>query len=276
MKVSALRYRFDRLDCFDDYEKKIEQLVKKKKASDVDLILFPEYAGLELLSIFEDPLKDSYTKLQSIYPKYQELFIKLAQKHQVNICAGTTVVLEESKRFNRAHFFTKEGRLFTQDKCMSTQFEIEKEISKGTTFQVFQVDGVSVAIVICYDMEFPMIARSLAEKGAQLLLCPSYTDDWQGYYRVHVASRARALENQFFVATSVLHGEFDWVDEKACGYSGIYVPSDGDFPDSGILAQEEGDSEAVIDTNLVDFVREKGTVKLFKHWPEQFLLHFTD
>ena len=275
MKVCALRYQFDCLHSFAEYKEKIEGILKKKKSDGVDLVIFPEYAGLELLALFEDPLKDSHKKLHKIYRDYCDLFTSLSKKIEIHVCAGSTVVLDGKKRYNRAHLFTSDGRLHVQDKCMSTRFEIEKEVTPGREYKVFEVDGVKLAIVICYDMEFPSIARNLCKKGAKLLLCPSYTDDWQGYYRVHIASRARALENQCFVATSVLHGKFDWVDEEASGFAGIYAPPDGDFPDSGILFQDEEDALSKIDINLVEKTRESGSVSIYKDWPDQFSIYYS-
>lgn len=275
MKICALRYQFDRLSTLVEYRNKIEVILKDKKSQGIDLVLFPEYAGLELLAIFDDPLKDSYKKLNTIYQDYCDLFTTLSKEVGIHVCAGTTVVLEGGKRYNRAHLFTKDGKLHVQDKCMSTRFEIEKEVSQGRSYEVFEVGGLKLAVVICYDMEFPSIARNLCEQGAELLLCPSYTDDWQGYYRVHVASRARALENQCFVATSVLHGKFDWVDEEASGFAGIYAAPDGDFPDSGILYQDEKDALYQIDRSLINKTRETGSVLIYKDWPDQFSIQYS-
>lgn len=64
-----------------------------------------------------------------------------------------------------------------------------------------------LAILTCYDIEFPEAARIAADKGVELILCPSYTETVSGYYRVRNTSQARAIENQLFVALSGIVGE---------------------------------------------------------------------
>ena len=274
MKISCIRYAFSKLASFEDYQKKITAIAEDKKSKDVDLILFPEYSGMELLGLFEEPLVNPYLKLDSLYKDYLAFYKELAMSKQIHICSGTTLFHDRGKRYNRAHLFTKEGMIHTQDKCMSTRFEEEKEISQGSSCKVFNVEGVQLGILVCYDIEFPYLARGLCERGAQLILCPSYTDDWQGYYRVHVSSRARALENQCIVATSVLHGDFEWIDEKAFGYAGVYGPPDGPFPDSGVISQGEKDAEACLNFNFVKETRQRGSVKNYHDWPLQNQVQF--
>ena len=38
-----------------------------------------------------------------------------------------------------------------------------------------------IAILVCYDVEFPEAARVLAEAGAQIIFVPSCTDERQGF-----------------------------------------------------------------------------------------------
>ena len=65
-------------------------------------------------------------------------------------------------------------------------------------------------IAICYDIEFPLIAHAMARAGAELILAPSCTDTIAGANRVHVGARARALENQVYVAVAPTVGQAPW------------------------------------------------------------------
>ncbi len=57
-------------------------------------------------------------------------------------------------------------------------------------------------IVICYNSEFLLLARALAQVGAQLLIVPTFTYSAGGYHLLRIGCQARALENQLYVALS--------------------------------------------------------------------------
>ena len=93
-----------------------------------------------------------------------------------------------------------------------------------------------IGVLICYDSEFPLLARAQIEAGAQLLLVPSCTDSLHGYWRVRLAAQARALEGQCYAIQAPLVGNAEWspaIDINR-GAAGIFGPPDGAFPDDGI------------------------------------------
>jgi predicted amidohydrolase len=75
---------------------------------------------------------------------------------------------------------------------------------------VFDTALGRLGILICYDNEFPMLARTLAERGADLIPSPSCTDTEAGYHRVRIGAQARALENQVAVLQSPTVGLAPW------------------------------------------------------------------
>ena len=62
------------------------------------------------------------------------------------------------------------------------------------------------ALLICYDIEFPLLSRALAEAGAEIILAPSNTETEWGYWRVRTGAVARALENQVYTVHSPVVG----------------------------------------------------------------------
>ena len=81
----------------------------------------------------------------------------------------------------------------------------------------------------------------MAMAGADLVLAPSCTDTMAGANRVHVGARARALENQIYVAVAPTVGEAPWspaVDVNV-GWAALYATPDRGFPEDGILAKGE-------------------------------------
>jgi predicted amidohydrolase len=104
----------------------------------------------------------------------------------------------------------------------------------GESLGVAEFEGATVGMTTCYDLRFPELYRSLAEAGADLILVPSA---WP-YPRVEhwkLLPRARAVENQLFVAT--VNGSGDFEDASLLGRSTVYDPwgttlaGTGDDPD---------------------------------------------
>ena len=92
-----------------------------------------------------------------------------------------------------------------------TRFEREQWLISGSrSLNVFDIPGARVGILICYDSEFPLLARQLTEAGASILLVPSCTDTDAGYHRVRLSCRARALEQQCFVLQAHTAGSAPW------------------------------------------------------------------
>lgn len=95
------------------------------------------------------------------------------------IDAGTIVA-----KYRKAHLFgAAEKRAFVAGDALSS---------------VFEVRGVKMALMICYDVEFPEAVRCLALQGAQLVLVP--TANMAPYDAVNdLIVPVRALENHCFV-----------------------------------------------------------------------------
>ena len=67
---------------------------------------------------------------------------------------------------------------------------------------VVELPFATVGITICYEVEIPEVASSLAYQGAEILLCPSYTLGEEGFWRVRHCAAARAIEDQVYVVQS--------------------------------------------------------------------------
>ena len=156
-----------------------------------------------------------------------------------------------------------------------TPFETDWGISAGKQARVFDTALGMIGINICYDSEFPLLARAMAEAGAELLLVPSCTERVSGYHRVRTGARARALENQIAAIVSPTVGDALWspaVDRNS-GAAGIYVPSEQTVSDTGILAQGEINAAqwvtADIDLARLRHLRTSGEMRNYIDWPNQ-------
>jgi predicted amidohydrolase len=264
-----------------EVEDGLSRWVAEAAAEHAQLLVFPEYASMSLAALFGDPLRGDLVAqldaLQSLRDDYLALHQRLAQQHGVHILAGSFPWQTASQRFhNRAWLCTPDGGASYQDKRIMTRFEREIwAIGSGDPHGIFDTALGKIGVAICYDAEFPLLARAQAEAGAEILLVPSCTDAAAGYHRVRIAAQARALESQCYVLLSPLVGEAPWspaIDVNV-GAAGVYGPPDRGFPDDGVVAQgklnEAGWVYARIDLERVRNVRANGQVLNYAHWPEQ-------
>ena len=280
-RLAAAQYPIDFLGDWARYEAKIERWVREAAANDAKLLLFPEYFSMELASLFPAEIHASLPAqlpaLQTVLARFIDLFAALAQKYNVYICAGSFPVrLAANVYRNRSYLFFPDGRNEFQEKLQMTRFESEQWlVQAGDRLRVFDTELGRIGIDVCYDSEFPLIARRQVELGADLILVPSCTDTLAGYWRVRIGSQARALENQCYVVHASTVGEAPWspaVDVNV-GAAAIYTPVDRGFPDDGVLAV--GTLNAAqwvygdIDLTRIAEVRTSGQVFNFRDWPGQ-------
>ncbi len=280
IRVAAAQYPIDEITDFSAFEDKLSQWVQQAVAHGAQLLVFPEYAAMELARIAGrhislDP-HASIEALQYHIGHYEAAYSELSKRYGVFILAGSVPTRLTDGRFvNRAQFFSPKGQSAFQQKHMMTRFEAEWGISASAGLCVFDIGIAKIGIAICYDSEFPLIAHALAEAGAEILIVPSCTESLAGYYRVKHSCAARALENQMYVIQSPTVGEAPWavaVDVNV-GAAGFFAPPDKRFPADGVLAlgalNEPQWVYATLDLDLLDAVRNDGDVLNVRDWPLQ-------
>ena len=170
-------------------------------AGGAQMLLFAEYAGLSLASLCTPEeradVQHYLPAIQPWLPAYLDLHSALARQHGVYIVAGSVPLrLPDGSYRNRAWFCRPDGSYDFQDKLIMTRFEAEVwGIEPGREVKVFDTVHGRVAINICYDVEFPLIARLQAETGARLILAASWTESLAGHHRVKVGCRAGVGES---------------------------------------------------------------------------------
>ena len=243
-------------------------------------MVFPEYGAMELASLggrkVAADLERALHEVAHHGSAVQVLHLELARRYDVIILGASAPYFAAARPVNRAVLFGPDGVIGHQDKQIMTRFEREVwNVVPGQGLAPFDTDLGRIGVVICYDSEFPLLARHLVEKGAEVLLAPSCTDSLAGFTRVRVGCMARALENQCIVAQSPTVGICDFcpaVDENV-GSAAIYGPPDRGFPADGVLAETALNSPgwAVAEVSLaaVRGVRRDGGVLNHLHWAEQ-------
>lgn len=280
-KLAAAQYPIGEIESFVAYEAKMTHWVDEAARAGAQLLVFPEYGAMELTRIagkeMARDLQKSIEAAQRHFWEADSFLAALAQQRGVYILGGSAPVRHGDGRYiNTARLFAPSGAAATQEKLIMTRFEREKwRLSAGAGQCVVDTELGKIGIAICYDIEFPMIARALVEAGAEIILAPSCTDKPAGYHRVCVGARARALENQCYVVQAPTVGDALWSEavDTNVGAAGVFGPPDLGFPDDGIVALGEMNKPlwlyADIDVAKLRDVRADGAVFNHAHWPEQ-------
>lgn len=281
MKIATAAYPLDPLPDWAAYRNKLTEWVASAASDGAELLVFPEYGALEL-SMLAGPeaagdLEGCLHVVSELMVDVDDLHADLAARHKVHILAASAPVFDEAigpRPVNRARLFAPGGGRGIQDKQIMTRFERSPwDIAPGGKLQVFDTALGKIAILICYDSEFPMLARAVSE--AELLLVPSCTEALTGYSRVRIGSMARALEGQCVSVMSSLVGDAPWspaVDVNV-GMGGIFGPPDIGFPDTGVIAEgvfnQPGWTIGEVDLARVAHVRADGGVLNHADWINQ-------
>ena len=280
MKIAAAAYPLDFFDDWSGYEAKITAWVDDAISQGAELLVFPEYAAMELSSLggreVAADLEASLRYAAERAPRAAALHERLARQHGIWILAGSGPVFSGNRPVNRAPLFGPDGTCGYQDKQIMTRFEREEwDVTPGEPLRLFGIGPFQAGVTICYDSEFPLLGRSLASAGANMILVPSCTETLAGYSRVRIGAMARALENQCVTVLSPIIGDAEWCPgvEAGNGAAAIFGPPDKGFPETGVIAEgslnHPGWVVAEVDPETVAEVRKDGNVLNFMHWPEQ-------
>ena len=127
-------------------------------------------------------------------------------------------------------------------------------MSRGHGFYVYHTDYGKIAILVCYDVEFPESDPCAVRMALKSFSCSSCTDERQGFCRVRHRAQARTCENQIYVAMACTVGNLPEVPHMATHYgqAAILTPSDYFFARDGIAAEGCVNQEQMVisDVNL--------------------------
>jgi predicted amidohydrolase/ribosomal protein S18 acetylase RimI-like enzyme len=254
VRVACVQYQMRRVSSFDDFAAQVTYFTETAADYSSDFVMFPEFFTVQLLSHIEvlSPL-ESIRKLTAFTGQFVELMSGLAKKHGLHIIAGSHVVEENGRLYNKSFIFRPNGSHVTQAKLHITPSERrEWGISGGDEVHVLETPKVKFGVQICYDIEFPETARYLADRGAEIIFVPYCTDNRQGHLRVRYCAQARAIENQIYVVTAGVTGNLPSVPAMDIHYgqAAVFTPSDFAFARDGIQAEADSNIETLLVTDL--------------------------
>ena len=206
-----------------------------------DFIVFPEYVNAPLMAPHQkEGPAGAIRKLAETTDQIREFFIHKAREYNINIITGSMPRYKEGKLYNVVYLCRRDGTWEEQYKIHITPSEeTDWGMVGGHQVRAFDTDCGRIAMLICYDVEFPELGRILADQGVQLLFVPFCTDTANGYYRVRYCAQARAIENECYVAIVGSVGNLPQVVNMEIQYaqSAVFSPSDFAFPDKAIVCE---------------------------------------
>lgn len=272
VRLGTVQWQMRAIENIDVLLQQVEFFVDALASYRADFALFPEFFSTPLLSQFSNlPAPDAMRKLADHTEVLREAMLRLAVSYNINIIAGSMPAYGERRLHNVSYLLRRDGTWDEQHKLHITPDERAYwGVVGGERLRVFDTDVGKVGILICYDVEFPELARLLANQGMQILFVPFWTDTKNGYLRVRRCAQARAIENECYVAITGSVGSLPKVENIDIQYSqtAVFSPSDFSFPHDAIMAEATPNTETtlIVDVDLDDLkeLRRQGSVRNFE------------
>jgi predicted amidohydrolase/GNAT superfamily N-acetyltransferase len=270
VRVATVQVAARKVANSDEFFDHIQYFVEVAADYGSDFVVFPELFTLILLSSEpERPPSEAIKRLTEFTPEFVERMQALALGSNINIIGGShPTVTDDGDIQNVSYVFLRDGTIHAQEKLHPTPDEREYwGIVGGDEIDVIDTDCGPIGVMVCYDAEFPELARRLADQGARILFVPFCTDTRHGHLRVRYCSQARAIENQCYVVTSGITGNLSNVGNLDINYaqSAIMTPCDMPFARDGIAAEASENVEmvTVADLNIgtIQWARAQGAVR---------------
>ena len=245
-----------------DYARNIERafsLIDEAAAGGAEVVCLPE--------MFYSPYELGELQRLGDQSRLTERFAGSARRHEIYLCPGSFSVKGPAGLLNTSFLLGPSGEtLHSYSKCHL--FELRHKdlliresavFSPGDRVATVKTDLAAMGILICYDIRFPEMARRLALGGAELILLPAVFTSITGPAHWHLLNRARAVENQVFVAAAA-QGRNPEARSEAYGHSLVVSPW-------GEILAEAGEGEEIVfadlDPRLLEETRSR--MPLLKH-----------
>jgi len=243
----------------EENQRKVLSMAEDALNEGVQLILFPEgvnlgYFVMDQSRSVEETVALAQPMADTLTSQWIEDLRALAKKG-IYIGCGSFINTAENGLVNALLFFSPAGEICTYYKTHLFHVKDTKEedfVAKGDALSVFHLESFSVGLSICYDLNFPEVFRTLALKGAQIILISSAWPKMGGSVWDTLLP-ARALENQVCVIASNQTGGEYYGHGKIVDWTGKVLVN---------MGEEEGFMVAEIDLKKQE--KWKGIVTYFK------------
>lgn len=234
MKVSCVQVNVH-LDEVEYNFAHVKELIHKAAKEQPDVIVLPETWNIGFF-----PKENLPAKCDQDGARTKKEIGAIAKELGINIVAGSVGNFREGKVYNSAFVFNRQGEcVYTYDKIhLFTPSNEQDWFTSGDKYGTFQLDGVNCGMVICYDVRFLELVRSIRLKGVDVFFVVS---EWPAIRDEHldVLCHARSIENQMCLALCNACGE-----STGCGGGSTM------FDAWGVRQAKAGTEEEIITADL--------------------------
>ena len=186
VRVASVQYGMRRVNSFDEFMTGCEFFIDTAADFRADFVVFPELLTTQLFPLLPEGRPGVTARLLDQFTRdYVEFFRRMSIEYAVNIIGGSHLTMEGEDLYNIAYLFRRDGSTERQKKIHPAPAEFRWwGVKPGDKLKVFPTDRGKIAILTCYDVEFPELARIAVSKGARILFVPYNTDIRRGHLRV--------------------------------------------------------------------------------------------
>jgi predicted amidohydrolase len=210
----------------DNLETALSQIdLTVERFGPLDLIVLPEYC-------YGEPTPSTVGEVAESLPgPFSEAMQGKAQQHKVNLVTGSFAeAAPDGRAYNTTLVFNREGSLLGSYRKVHLMeglaFHESEFVAPGDSLCLIDTDVGKLGIMVCFDLRFPEVARSLVLGGAEIIAIPSAfpsgrllpprTDHWD------TLTTSTALYNLCYVVAANQFGQLN--DEYPFGRSMIVDP----------------------------------------------------
>ena len=272
-RIGAVQWQMREFESVEKVLEQVEYFVDALSDYQSDFAVFPELFNAPLMGLTDhsNPLH-AVRFLSTFTERFKTELQRMAVSYNINIVAGS--MIEEGadgRLYNAAYLLRRDGTLESQRKLHITpQERRDWVIEGGDELAVFETDAGRIGMLICYDVEFPELARLLADDEVDILFVPFWTDTKHGYLRVRHCAQARAVENECYVVICGSVGNLPSIQSLDIQYaqSAVFSPADFAFPHDAVLNETTPNTEMIffsdLDLTRLKLVRNEGSVTNLK------------
>lgn len=173
-----------------------------------------------------------------------------ARENRVLLVGGSVPEIEGERLYNTCFVFDEEGRQIARHRKVhlfdvdipGMRFHESHTFTPGDAITVFDTRYGRMGAAVCFDLRFPELFRAMAERGAQIVFVPAQFNQKTGPRHWELLLRARASDNQFFVAACAA-ARYEGFSYECWGHSTVTDPF-------GMVAATCGETEEILYAEL--------------------------
>ena len=211
---------------------KAEHYIREAASQHAQLIVFPE-------DFVTGPLSGNkhYADYDGQYVKHLQ---QLAVQYAIDIVPGSIIEGDAEGLYNTTYYIASSGKILGKYRKVHLWLPERSYITAGSDHPVFATEYGKIGLIICWDLMFPEVFRTMVQAEVSIVICPSYwcfEDAGEGVKHdasaevklVNALCVTRAFENEIvLVYANAADGEKgDSAEEHLIGRSQITVPFKG-------------------------------------------------